>query len=114
MLSYFRYSINTKSCISCRILIYSGSKSEIQHLSLKRSLSFVLKEYFNMETLILIFIKKIYYFSHIIMINLAKASLYFLTLFHYFFINSSINEFSLIISLFFFWNSNFVVSLFFF
>ena len=102
MLSRFKYFINVKSCIFYKILICSNSKSGIQYLFLKRSLPFMLKKYFNMKILTLIFIKKIYYSSCIIIVSLIKILLYFLTLFYYFFINNFTNEFILIILLLFF------------
>ena len=111
MFSCPEYSVNTESYISCRILIHNGFKLGIQCLSLKRSLSFILREYFNIKTLILIFIKKIYYSSYIIIINLIKILLYFLTLFHYFSINNFIDEFNLMVSLFFFWDFDSVILL---
>jgi len=55
-----------------------------------------------MKILILIFIKKIHYSLYIIIISLIKALSCFLALFHYFFINSFINEFNLMILLSFF------------
>ena len=121
MFLHFECFISAESCIFYRILIYSDSKSGIQYLFLKKSLSFMLKKHFNMKTLTLIFIKKICYSSYIIVISLAKASSYFLTLFHYYSINSFINKFNLMISLsfsqdfnsvvllLFFWNSGFII-----
>ena len=101
MLSYSGYFINIKLCIFYKIFIYNDFKLEIQYLFLKKSLSFILKKYFNIKTLTLVFIKKIYYSLYIIIISLTKTLLCFLTLFYYFFINNFINEFNLIILLLF-------------
>ena len=102
MLSHPGYFINIKLYIFYKILIHSNFKLGIQCLSLKRSLSFMLRKYFNIETLILIFIEKIHYSSCIIVISLIKALLCFLTSFHYFSINSFINKSSLMVLLSFF------------
>ena len=111
MLSYSKYFINIKSCIFCRILVYNGSETGAQHLFLKRSLSFLLKKHSNIKTLTLVFSDSIHFSSRIIVVSLARTSLFFLTLFHYFFISSSVDGFNLIISLFFFWNSGSAVLL---
>ena len=114
MLSRSGCPVSAELCISCRILICSSSESGIQHLSLKRSLPFMLRKHFNMETLTSISAEKICCPSHIIMINLIKALSCFLTSFHYFFISSSIDGSNSMILLFFLWNSDFTVLLLFF
>ena len=111
MLSRSGCPVSAELCISCRILICSSSESGIQHLSLKRSLPFMLRKHFNMETLTSISAEKICCPSHIIMINLIKALSCFLTSFHYFFISSSIDGSNSMILLFFLWNSDFTVLL---
>src|SRR5436190_22650915 len=105
MLSCFGYLVNAELCISCRILIHSSFELGIQYLFLKRSLSFMLREHFNMKTLTSVFAGKVYCSSCTVMISLAKASSCFLASFHCFFMSSFVDEFNLMILLFFFWNS---------
>ena len=112
MLSHSKCPVNAKSCIFYRILVHSSSKSEIQHLSLKRNSPFILREHSNMKTLTSIPAEKIYYSSHTIVISLTKALSYFLASFHYSFINSSVDGSNSMILLLSPWDSGPIVSLF--
>ena len=111
MLSCFGYLVNAELCISCRILIHSSFELGIQYLFLKRSLSFMLREHFNMKTLTSVFAGKVYCSSCTVMISLAKASSCFLASFHYFSMGSFVDGSNSMISLLSPWDSGPVVLL---
>ena len=111
MLSRPGCSVNAELCIFCKILVHSSFKLGIQCLFLKRSLPFMLRKHFDMETLILIFAGKICCSLCTVVVSLAKASSCSLASFHCSSMGSSVDGSNSMVSLLSPWGSGPAVSL---
>ena len=111
MLSRPGCPVSAESCISCRILVRSGSESGTQRLSLKRSSPFVLREHSDMETLTPVPAGKVRCPSRTAVVSLAKASSCSLASFHCSSMGSSVDGSNSMVSLLSPWGSGPAVSL---